>query len=277
MTDLSKESLGREIDVEFFSDVGKEVLSLVEEALLADATAHDNVLTVEQIQDVIGALAHAPNLMADILKTLARPNVKIKYKRDPFTRILVDSFSHLFPNDDGFGLAQGALSRRVLPGFFVAIRLMIGGGPYDKFQTECQELIARISEERPTLSDFALWDAFYAHPEAKKMSMLVYTRVALYFSLYDKRKAWFTRMVNSKLKVVKGDNTSPEEIEWSFGDEHFLRLFSTLYLDKKTRSRIKEGYRKLLSKEFDPGAVKKVETMCAALVKDIAECPSIKK
>ena len=259
-----------EIDAEFFSNVGKEVLNLVESALLADATDHNNVLSVKQVQDVIGALANAPDLMANILKKLARPNLKIKYKRDPFTRILVERFSDLFPTQGGYDLEQGALSRRMLPGFFVAIRFMLGGPIYDKFRLECSELFDALREEKPTMSEPAHWGAFYGHPDANRICQLVYVRVALYFATYAKRKAWFIRMINSKLKSINPLSASDQEKEWVFTSGHFVRLFTALYLDNETTGKLKSVYSEIISKEFDSHALKKVHTMREALVKDSA-------
>jgi len=64
----------------------------------------------------------------------ARERAVWDQKRDfPFDRQIVDKFSHLFPSPGGLSLLDGAVSRRVLPGFFRALNLMLGEAATEGF------------------------------------------------------------------------------------------------------------------------------------------------
>lgn len=62
-------------------------------------------------------------------------------RRRPFGRMRVKRFSHLFPSEGDLVSGSEYLSRRVLPGFFTAIEMMIGPEMFEKRQLACNALV----------------------------------------------------------------------------------------------------------------------------------------
>ncbi|HTH17080.1 MAG TPA: hypothetical protein VL974_10535, partial [Magnetospirillum sp.] len=64
-------------------------------------------------------------------------------RRNPFDRILAKPFADLFPPRTGDDGRQGVLSRRVLPGFHLAVDKMIGPALFETCQRKCQAIMDR--------------------------------------------------------------------------------------------------------------------------------------
>jgi len=215
-----------------YEEVGERIIAIVESVLCSQCDTDGAVLDARDIQEILGALRNVPGLMPKLLHGLIAPHQVMRFVRDPFSRALVQPFSHLLEKADGPSLESGAISRRFLPGFFVAIRLMVGGERYEAFQTVCDQALAEerlAPDAKPSTTVF--WDELFARDEVKQVVAEVYARFLLRFDPYDKRKGWFIKLINSKLgalpSVVSDEPSSP----WRFEDRHFLALVGTMLED----------------------------------------------
>jgi hypothetical protein len=146
-------------------------------------------------------------------------------RRHPFDRILMKRFAHLFParsGDDGGGIP--VLSRRMIPGFDVAIDKMIGPTLYEQCQRKSQAIFDRHAQAHGGMD----WDAIYADAEANALANDVLVVMAHYFAEFDKRRAWFMALVNSHLAPAQPG--TPEEF-WQFGESAFSGLMHALFAD----------------------------------------------
>ena len=212
-----------------YEEVGGRLIAFVESVLCSQCDGDDAVLDARDIQEILGALRNVPGLMPKLLHGLIAPHQAMRFVRDPFSRALVQPFSHLLEKANGPSLENGAISRRFLPGFFVAIRLMVGGERYNSFQTVCEDVLA---EERlapntdPDSTEF--WDEYMAREEVNDVVAEVYARFLLCFDPYDKRKGWFIKLINSKLGALPSVLSNEPSSQWRFDDHHFLALMSTM-------------------------------------------------
>ena len=158
-----------DVDVDMYEKVGRDVLTVVEKALIAHANSRAGALREVDIRDVIESLRNAPGLLPNLFQGLVKPGQVMRFKRDPFTRILVSYFSNLFGYEPKRSLAEGALSRRMLPGFFVAVRLMIGGKTYDSYREQCDEQLAEMRQKYPGPDDAAFWERLYRSEQAQEI------------------------------------------------------------------------------------------------------------
>ncbi|MGE5504809.1 MAG: hypothetical protein ACM31L_10335 [Actinomycetota bacterium] len=145
-------------------------------------------------------------------------------RRHPFDRILMKRFAHLFPARSGDDGGTGTLSRRMIPGFDVAIDKMIGPTLYEQCQKKSQAIIDRHALPQGGMD----WEAIYADPEANALANDVLVVMAHYFADFDKRRAWFMALVNSHLgPALPG---APDEY-WQFGESAFSALMHALFGD----------------------------------------------
>ncbi len=143
-------------------------------------------------------------------------------RRRPFDRMLMKTFAPLFPprlGDDG---GQGVLSRRMIPGFNLAIDKMIGPMLYEQCQKKCQAIL-----DRHRMANGAYdWEAVHADPEARALVNDVLVAVAHYFGNFDRRRDWFMTLVNSHLAPAQAG--TPDE-RWQLTNHGFAELMHALF------------------------------------------------
>jgi hypothetical protein len=100
----------------------------------------------------------------------------------------------VFIENENGSFGERAISRRILPGFFVAVDMMLGPELVEQYQTRCQDIINRLSGgDRSRIS----WDEYYADPEARKLVLDAQIKMALHFRELDKRIVWLTTLINN--------------------------------------------------------------------------------
>lgn len=221
-------------DPAVFQAVNERIIQVIEAVLVAHAEHRGSGLEPIDVREVMAALRNVPGLMPKLLHGLIGPEQVVKYVRDPFTRALVQPFSHLFDTAPGQSLEAGALSRRMLPGFFIAIRLMIGGERYEQAQAVCEAALVRRRQSPEDMGTLEFWDDVFADPSVVNVVTDIYARVLLRLTKYEKRKAWFIRMVNSQLSAVEHTQPAQGEASWRFQVSHFRNIMVTVCADSKT-------------------------------------------
>ncbi|MCR6630805.1 MAG: hypothetical protein NVV74_12565 [Magnetospirillum sp.] len=170
-------------------------------------------------------------------------------RRHPFDRILAKPFAHLFPPRQGDDGAAGMLSRRLLPGFHLAVDKMIGPALFEQCQRKSQAIL-----ERHRLSGGGYdWAGVHADAETHALSSDVLVVVAHYFANFDRRREWFVNLVNSNLTPVPA--TSPEA-HWQLTETGFAELMRALFADLHARL---TGDRAALCRRYGEQTVETVE------------------
>ena len=212
-----------------YEEVGERIISIVESVLCSQCDADETALGAGDIREILGALRHVPGLMPKLLHGLIAPHQVMRFVRDPLSRALVEPFSHRLEKPGGPSLDDGALSRRFLPGFFVAIRLMIGGERYDIYQAACDKALAEeqlASDVHPSSPQF--WTALFQRNDLQVVTAEVYARFFLRFDPYEKRKAWFIKLINTKLAALPSAEADGEASRWRFDETHFREMAQTM-------------------------------------------------
>lgn len=142
----------------------------------------------------------------------------------PFDRILMRRFAHLFPPRTGDDGGTGILSRRMIPGFHMAIDKMIGPTLYQQCQQRCEVIL-----ERHALAGGGWnWRAVHADSEATALINDVLVVVARYFTSFNKRRAWFLEIVNSHLAPARH---GARDEHWLLSESAFSALMHALFAD----------------------------------------------
>lgn len=146
----------------------------------------------------------------------------------PFDRLIVKTFSHLFPGESGVELWRGGISRRMLPGFLMALGKMLGAENVEAYQVRVRAIVARLRDRRGNA--FA-WDDLYADTEARAVTLDALVAVVPYFEGLERRKDWLENLINSHLTPVANN---AKDAGWEFGDDAFYGLVDALFADLRT-------------------------------------------
>ncbi len=162
--------------------------------------------------------------------TRSREALRWEGARDqPFERILMRRFAHLFPPRSGDDGGEGVLSRRMIPGFHLAIDKMIGPTLFE----QCRQRCAAILDRHPGTGGSHDWRAIHADPEAAMLIDDVLMVVARTFADFRKRRAWFMDLVNSRLTPARGGG---RDGHWQLNEAAFAALMCALFADLGARA-----------------------------------------
>lgn len=157
--------------------------------------------------------------------TRERDALRWEGERDqPFERILMRRFAHLFPPRSGDEGGEGILSRRMIPGFHAAIDKIIGPTLFEQCRQRSAALVARHTAPNGHHD----WRAIHADPEAARLIDDVLMAVALSFADFRKRRAWFLDLVNTRLGPAR---SGARDERWRLSDAAFAALMRALFAD----------------------------------------------
>ena len=247
----------------------QELLNLVRVTLNRALEQADGHLDQAGINQALESLANEPafgGARATEETPLLSPYVILT---DPFDVLLTRRFMHLMASPHGRSLSEGALSLRVLPGFFQVVRMMIGTDRYKAYQAECHKLAQKIKENNPPMGPAEFSKALSMDPEAKHIALVVYARMGLWFSQYKKRKDWFISIINSNLGAVPPGLTDPDEKRWQFTKGHFTELFTILFLEDVILTMLNDEAREKLHEEFGAESISQLNDMLQSIGTDM--------
>lgn len=148
-------------------------------------------------------------------------------RHNPFDRILIKPFAHLFPPRQGDDGVSGVLSRRMLPGFHMAVDKMIGPALFEQCQRKSQAILDRHRADGGTD-----WTQVHADRETLALCSDVLVVVAHSFANFDRRRDWFVTLVNSHLGPAE---TSAIDAHWQLTEHGFAEMMRALFADLEAR------------------------------------------
>jgi len=164
----------------------------------------------------------------------------------PFDRMIVKSFSHLLEDESRKIKRSKLVSRRMLPGFFIALNLMLGTDIRDSYQGKCRAIVKIIGQRNG--NDFD-WDDIYDNEDARAIVFDALVDIAGNFSDLNKRRDWFVDLVNSHLENP-GDVEDEESQAWAFTPEGFDEFFQALMSELRVAVSMEAG-RSLVTRRRD--------------------------
>ncbi len=155
----------------------------------------------------------------------ARERAAWDTKRDfPFDRLIVKKFSHLF-SEKRVGRFD-RVSRRMLPGFFMALGMMLGPDIVDDLQGRCHLIVEQLKEEQ---GDHFDWADAYESEQANAIVLDALVPVARHFEDFEKRREWFIALVNGHLTAVQ--DSEKNDAGWELTTAGFDRFLTALLQD----------------------------------------------
>ena len=159
-------------------------------------------------------------------------------RRRPFDRILIHRFAHLFPSQQG-GNGE-ILSRRMIPGFGLALDKMIGPTLYQQCHQKSQAITDRHRDQNGDLD----WEGVHSDPQSQALTNDVLTVIAHAFTDFDHRRQWFLQMVNNRLPPAED---CPLGTQWQLTEHGFSEIMRALFTDlrismTKDREKLRHRY-----------------------------------
>lgn len=175
----------------------------------------------------------------------ARERANWNEKRDyPFDRLIVKRFSSLFQEKDPSRFDRG--SRRMLPGFFLALGMMLGPDSVDHYQERCRLIVDRIRDEKGDAFD---WEDVYAAKDARTLLLDALVDIARRFDNFERRANWFIEMVNGNLTPV--DESPSDDADWELNPAGVKNFLNTLLDDLRRVLATDQGKRHIAKRHGD--------------------------
>jgi len=182
--------------------MAQAVVSAFTTKLKAEARKHGGSLSLSHIESLDEDFqAKAEQLTAVFEQSFQdahREQEELKWhaiKRPAFDRMMVKRFEGLLFHRGDDGQTHGVLSRRMLPGFFLALNMMMGPEAMSAYQRRSDQGMERVMGGRLP----ADWDLVDQDPDVRDVVLDAQYTIALYFEDPEQRAAWFTHIVNTNL------------------------------------------------------------------------------
>ncbi len=193
------------MDMSSPKDVSKALADTVVTALVdklkAEAEARGGHLTSQDLEAMQADFNRQAEALSSVFEQSFEVYVKAReravwdqQRNYPFDRLMVKKFSKLFR--DGGEIGPDDLSRRMLPGFFVALGMMLGTEVVEKYQEKCRGVVEKVQASGKSVFN---WDDVYADEVAETISLDAEVAIAGYFEDFDKRAEWFIELINGHL------------------------------------------------------------------------------
>ena len=145
---------------------------------------------------------------------------------------------------DGPATSKGGISRRILPGFFMAVNMMMGPDVMADFRVRAEKIFNRV-----TSRDEPDWDSFLNDPSARDLRMDSLISMAVHFANPDKRAHWFMDLVNSHMAAPETDPDT--DSDWVLSRPAYERLVDALFSDLMSAVSSPRA-REAITKRFGP-------------------------
>ncbi len=175
-----------------------------------------------------------------------------------FQRLMVHTFETRLAPDAVVAREPDRLSRRILPGFFNALSLMIGPDNLSRFQKSASELADRMHRK---LGDNFTWNEVYKTRESHRITLRAEILIAQHFKDMDKRVDWLVAMINSNM--IPADPERPGA-NWSLTEDAARALLHDLFADLRT-TLTKSGTHDALAREIDAKTLQVLESVIGKL------------
>lgn len=153
------------------------------------------------------------------------PNRDEVERASTFERLMVQRFENRFAPDHLVAKDPSKMSRRMLPGFFNALSLLLGPRRMGRYQ-EKSTLVRNVMKDK--LGTEFSWTKLYTSSHARKIALRAQIDIAKHFDNVDKRVAWLAALVNSNMLPTDPGRPSAG---WSFSEDAGRQLLRDMFSD----------------------------------------------
>jgi len=247
--------------------LAQSVVSSFTSRLTEEATAKGGYLSVQDLESLNKEFEQKTDELKTVLDKSFEDYVSAREKASwdqsrkyPFDRMIVKTFSYMLEGDSRKLRRSDSVSRRILPGFFMALSMILGPDQMEAYQGKCRAVVKLVKK---AYGDKFEWEDIYESDDARAIVIDALIDIAHGFDDIDRRAPWFIDMVNGHLPPAD-DKTTQTETEWTLTTDSFKQFFTALMSDL-TDALESEGGRLLITRRH--GVEETVELV--ALMKGI--------
>lgn len=179
----------------------------------------------------------------------AREQEELKWhaiKRPAFDRLIVKRFENLFIHRGADGIPHGSVSRRLLPGFFLALNMMLGPEALERYHRLSDAAVERIMKGHLPVD----WDVVDLDEKIHGILLDAQFAIAMHFEDTARRGDWFIHITNSNLAPPAENHAG--DANWQLTPRVLHQLLSSLLVDIREAVNDDEAWRYLA--EHHPNA-----------------------
>jgi hypothetical protein len=214
--------------------LAQSVVTSFTSRLTEEATAKGGYLSVQDLQVLNKEFEQKTDELKAVLEKSFEDYVSAREKASwdqarkyPFDRMMVKTFSYMLETDSRKLRRSDAVSRRILPGFFMALKMILGPDRLGAYQGKCRAVVKLIKK---AYGDKFEWEDIYENDDTRAIVIDALIDIAHGFDNIDKRAEWFIDLVNSHLPP-SDEQTTRTEAEWTFSADGFKQFFKALMSD----------------------------------------------
>lgn len=214
--------------------LASSVVSSFTSRLTEEATAKGGYLSIQDLESLNKEFEQKTDELKTVLENSFEDYVSAREKASwsqarkyPFDRMIVKTFSYMLETDSRKLRRSDSVSRRILPGFFMALSMILGPDQMESYQGKCRAVVKLVKKAYGKKFE---WEDIYESDDARAIVIDALIDIAHGFDDIDKRAEWFIDMVNSHLPPAD-DKTTQTEAEWTFTSEGFKQFFKALLSD----------------------------------------------
>ena len=215
--------------------LAEAVVSSFVDRLIAEATRKGGYLTVRDLQEMNREFEKKAEALQAVFERSFEDYVRARERAAwdrareyPFDRQMVERFAHLFPEKSDDASSQILISRRMLPGFFMATTMMLGPEVVEDFQERCRAILQRLKDEK---GEAFSWDDVGESEDMSEVILESIVGMASYFESLHKRVEWFVTIINSHLAPADVEREGHAAATWQLTGEAFLVFVGALFAE----------------------------------------------
>jgi len=201
------------------------------------------------------------SIFLDAVESYANASQRSKneeHRTNAFHRLMVHRFEDRLAPDSALDKTPDRLSRRMLPGFFSMLSLMVGQDNLAKFHRQADALVKRLRAE---MGDKFTWSAVYASKEGRRIALRAEILIARNFRDVEKRIDWLVAFINGNLIAI---GRALPGADWSFSEAAARDLLRDLFAGIRG-TMINKARRDALAHSLDETTVNDLRGLVAAL------------
>jgi len=247
-------------------DIAKAVMETLVERLKTEAQRKGGTLSLADIENLDSEFERRTTELETLFEKSFEEYARMfgmpgpeERRGQPFDRLIVEPFEKMFTGPGGTPPEKGGISRRVLPGYFMAVNLMMGPDAASEFRGRAQEIFDRV---HPGKRDKLDWRPFLRDSEAQELRTDALVAMAVHFANPDKRAKWFVDLVNNHLAPPSRDPRV--EPGWTLSRISYDRIIDALFSDLIAKVSQPKG-REALTERYGPEACDSITAIMKGL------------
>ena len=210
----------------------REWTKMLEEHLLSAARDEGGSLNLEQLHLVLRGWRQDretyEDKIIDILRSYElwvtdRPWVEDR--QNLAARLVVDGFQTLLDGYHPDGIRGGALSRKFVPPFLKAVRMLVGSEIFAETQAELEAVLKSVQRSGRDPRDSHVWVSVYSSHQGVVAWRRITGRFLARFDPLEKRVDWLVHYINHNFPAWSAEGA---DADWKCTERHVYTLLFTL-------------------------------------------------